>query len=199
MELRKSFLIYMGMLSAIQHGPAVYKDIKCVEPEPGYVLQLIRYFTATEIQKECPAPEDIAWRFGYEVICIVVCVLLTQMIAYAPSIGNTARRSLSKARNWIKRPWRCRYCGSAPCQVLRKSTSDQLVPRREDSGDHSERSNAMMLFNCGLEVSTLLSKELPQDDLYWERRFCRTFEEKHLCLFPLCIQRHINSLYPAPN
>ncbi|XP_060083090.1 uncharacterized protein LOC132562362 [Ylistrum balloti] len=57
----------------------------------------------------------------------------------------------------------------------------------------------MEMFSYGLELSMVLTKELSRDDFYMERKFCHQFEEKHMVLFPLCIQRQINHWYPVPH
>ncbi|XP_060067954.1 uncharacterized protein LOC132548148 [Ylistrum balloti] len=199
---RISFLIFIILLCAIREGPTTYKDLGCVEPEHGYVHRLIQYFTATKIEKLCPTHMDLVCRIGYEVFSIIICMLITLLLVSVPSIGialkNRLSRMVSMAQEWKNRVFRCRYCGTNPCQVKRRSTWLKLRPPSNNNDNYSERSNAMMLYNCGLEVSTLLTKELPQDDTYWERRFCQTFEEKHMRLFPLCIQRQIDNSYPVP-
>ncbi|XP_021341809.1 uncharacterized protein LOC110442493 [Mizuhopecten yessoensis] len=198
----KLFLIYVVMMSAVHRGPAVYRDLTCVELEPGYTKRFFQYFTATEIEKVCPTSADLTWRIGNEVFCTLLCVLLTLLLGYAPSIRKSAKERWSAmvlmVRAWWNRPSRCRHCGTVPCQVKRRSFWKPSGSRKRDKANFAKRSEAMMLFNYGLELSVVLTKELPQDNLYWERKFCQRFEEAHMVLFPLCIQRQINYWYPVP-
>ncbi|OWF45226.1 hypothetical protein KP79_PYT20909 [Mizuhopecten yessoensis] len=173
-----------------------------VEPVTGYAQRLFHYFTATAVEKVCPTPAGLAWRIGNEVFWILLCVILSVLLRYAPSVGASAKEKWSAivtiVHEWRTRPSQCRYCGTAPCQVKRRSLWKPSGYRKRDKVNFAERSNAMMLFNYGLELSIVLTKELPQDDLYWQRKFCQRFGEEHMVLFPLCIQRHINYWYPIP-
>ncbi|XP_021357915.1 uncharacterized protein LOC110453329 isoform X1 [Mizuhopecten yessoensis] len=183
------FLIYVVvMLSAMQQGPAVYRNLTCVEPEPGY----------NQAEKVCPTPVTLTWRLGNEVFCTLLCVLLALLFGFAPSIVKSAKEKWSMFQEWRARPSICRHCGTAPCQVKRRCLWKPSKSRKRDKANFAERSKAMMLFNYGLAFSFELTMELPLDDLYWERRFCDQFEEKHMVLFPLCIQRQINYWYPVP-
>ncbi|XP_033741555.1 uncharacterized protein LOC117328195 [Pecten maximus] len=196
------FLIFVVMLSAMHQGPAAYRDFTCVEPEPGYAKRLFYYFTSRDVERICPAGADLIWRIGKEVFITLLLVLITLLLGYAPSIRNGAKEKwttmFSMFQAWRTRPSRCRHCGTAPCQVKRRSLWKPSGSRRKDEANFAKRSNAMMLFNYGLELSVVLTKELPQDDTYWERKFCHNFEEKHMVLFPLCIRRQIDYWYPVP-
>ncbi|OWF37295.1 hypothetical protein KP79_PYT12682 [Mizuhopecten yessoensis] len=186
----------MASARASERGPA------SVEPEPGYAPRLFHYFTASGIEKVCPAPADLIRRIGNEVFCILLSKLLALLLGYVPSIGNIAREKwsamVSMFQGWRARPSRCRHCGTTPCQVKMKCLWMPSGPRKRSKANFTERSKAMMLFSYGLELSVQLTKELPQDDLYWQRKFCDQFEEKHMVLFPLCIQRQVNLWYPVP-
>ncbi|XP_021349638.1 uncharacterized protein LOC110447961 [Mizuhopecten yessoensis] len=198
----KSFLMFLVMLSAMRLGPTAYKDLTCVEPVHGYAQRVVHFFTASEIEKVCPTHLDVACQIGNDALCTLFSKLLTLLVVHMSWIGNTLTKKwssmVSKAQEWKNRRPLCGYCGTAPCQVLRRSKWHPSGPRERDEANFSERSNAMMLFNCGLEVSTILTKELPQDELYWTRRSCQKFEEEQLSLFPLCIQRQIDLWYPVP-
>ncbi|XP_060068721.1 uncharacterized protein LOC132548843 [Ylistrum balloti] len=198
----KLLLLFVVMLSTIHQGPAAYRDLTCVEPEPGYVKRFYHYVTANEIKKECPTPADLILRIGHEMFYTLVCVLLTLLLGNAPSLGNRIREAVSaiflKFKEWRTRPSRCPHCGTVPCQIKRKSLWKPSGSRKKDKANFAERAKAMKLFNYGLELSVVLTKELPRDSLYWERKFCHQFEEKHMVLFPLCIQRQINYWYPLP-
>ncbi|XP_021367023.1 uncharacterized protein LOC110459209 [Mizuhopecten yessoensis] len=196
------FLIFVVMLCAVHQGPAAYRDLTCVEPEPRYAQKLFHYFTVSGIEKVCVTPAYPTRRIGNEVFCILLSKLLALLLGYVPSIGHIAREKwsamVSMFQGWRASPSLCRHCGTVPCQVKRKCLWMPSGPRKKDKANSAERSKAMMLFSYGLELSVQLTKELPQDDLYWQRRFCDRFEEKHMVLFPLCIQRQINLWYPVP-
>ncbi|XP_060068772.1 uncharacterized protein LOC132548890 [Ylistrum balloti] len=198
----KLLLLFMVMLSTVHQGPAAYRDLMCVEPDPGYMKRFYHYVTANGIKKECSAPVDIFLRIGHEVFYTLMCVFLTLFLGYVPSLGNKAKQALSailsKFKEWRTRPSRCPHCGTVPCQIKRRSLWKPSGSRKKDKGNFAERAKAMELFNYGLELSVVLTKELPRDDLYWRRKFCHQFEEKHMVLFPLCIQRQINYWYPVP-
>ncbi|OWF41089.1 hypothetical protein KP79_PYT21024 [Mizuhopecten yessoensis] len=198
----KLFLIFVVMLCAMHQGPAVYRDLTCVEPETGYAKRLFYYFTASEIEKICPTVTKLTWRFGNEVFYNLLCVLLTLLLGYAPSVGKIVKEKMSAAvsmfQEWRARPSLCRHCGTAPCQVKRRSLLKPSVTRKKDKANFAKRSNVMMLFYYGLELSVVLTKEMPWNDLYLERKFVQHFEEEHMVLFPLCIQRQINYWYPVP-
>ncbi|XP_021352849.1 uncharacterized protein LOC110449981 [Mizuhopecten yessoensis] len=196
------FLIFVVMMCAMHQGPAVYRDLTCVEPEPGHAKRLFYYFTASEIEKVCPTVTDLTWRIGNVVFYNLLCVLLTLLLGYASSIREIVKEKWSAAvsmfREWITHPSLCRHCGAAPCQVKRRSLWNPSGTRKKDKANFAKRSNAMMLFYYGLDLSVVLIKELPWNDLYWKRKFVQHFEEEHMVLFPLCIQRHINYWYPVP-
>ncbi|XP_021359471.1 uncharacterized protein LOC110454337 [Mizuhopecten yessoensis] len=196
------FLVFVVTLCAMHQGPAVYRDLTCVEPEPGYAKRLFYYFTASEIKKVCPTVTDLTWRIGNEVFYNLLCVLLTLLLGYGPSIGKIVKEKWSAAvsmfREWRARPSLCRHCGTAPCQVKRISLWKPSGTRKKDEANFAKRSNAMMLFYYGLEWSVVLTKELPWNDLYLKRKFVQHFEEEHMVLFPVCIQRQINYWYPVP-
>ncbi|XP_060066050.1 uncharacterized protein LOC132546350 [Ylistrum balloti] len=198
----RSFLLFVVMLSAIQQGPAVYRGLVCVEPEPGYVQRLYHYFTASEFEKVCPTPADITLRIGNEILFTLLCTLVSLLLRNTPTIGRFARKgcstTMSMIHEWRTRPSRCPHCGTVPCQVKRRSLWKPSGSRKSDKANFAQRAKAMALFNYGLELSVVLTKELPLDDLYWRRKFCHQFEEKHMVLFPLCIQRQINYWYPVP-
>ncbi|XP_021339039.1 uncharacterized protein LOC110440346 [Mizuhopecten yessoensis] len=196
------FLIFVVMMCAMHQGPAVYRELTCVEPEPGYAKRLFYYFTASEIGKVCPTVTDLTWRIGIEVFYNLMSVLLILLLGYAPSIGKIAKEKWSAAvsmfQEWRARPSLCRHCGSAPCQVKRRYLWKSSGTRKKDRANFAKRSNAMMLFYYGLESSVVLTKELPWNDLYLEKKFVQHFEEEHMVLFPLCIQRQINYWSPVP-
>ncbi|XP_021357367.1 uncharacterized protein LOC110452931 [Mizuhopecten yessoensis] len=198
----KLFLIFVVMMCAMHQGPAVYRDLTCVEPEPGYAKRLFYYFNAGEIVKVCPTVADLTSRIGNEVFCYLLCVLLTLLLGYAPSIGKVVKEKWSAAvsmfQEWRARPSICRHCGTAPCQVKRRSLWKPTGSCKRDKANFAKRSNAMMLFYYGLELSIVLTKELPWNDLHWERKFVQHFEEEHMVLFPVCIQRQIDYWYPVP-
>ncbi|XP_060065492.1 uncharacterized protein LOC132545839 [Ylistrum balloti] len=198
----KLLLLFVVMLTTIHQGPAAYRDIMCVEPEPGYLNRFYHYVTANEIKKVCPTPADLILRIGHEMFYTLMCVFLTLFMGYAPSLGNGVKQTLlatfAKFKEWRTRPSRCPHCETAPCQAKRRSLWKPSGSRKRDKANFAERAKAMELFNYGLELSVVLTKELPRDDLYWERKFCHQFEEKHMVLFPLCIQRQINYWYPVP-
>ncbi|XP_033741987.1 uncharacterized protein LOC117328652 [Pecten maximus] len=131
-----------------------------------------------------------------------MCAPMTMLFANASSIGNSAKRKwksmVSMFQEWRARPSTCRSCGTVPCQVERKTPWKPSTSLQKDKKNFSERSKAMLLFNYGLELSVVLTKELPQDDLYWKRKMCGHFEEEHMVIFPRCIQRQINNWYPVP-
>ncbi|OWF38794.1 hypothetical protein KP79_PYT16678 [Mizuhopecten yessoensis] len=141
-------------------------------------------------------------RIGNEGFYNLLCVLLTLLLGFAPSIGQIVKEKCSAAvsmfQEWRARPSLCRHCGTAPCQVKRRSLWKPSGTRKKDKANFAKRSNAMMLFYCGLDLSVVLNKELPLDDLYWKRKLVQHFEEEHMVFFPLCIQRHINYWYPVP-
>ncbi|OWF56589.1 uncharacterized protein LOC110445794 [Mizuhopecten yessoensis] len=196
------FLIFVVMTCALSQGPAVYRDLTCVEPEPGYAKRLFYYFTASEIEKICPTVTDLTWRIGNEVFYNLLCVLLTLLLGYAPLVGKVVKEKWSAAvlmfREWRARLSLCRHCGTAPCQIKRRSLWKPSGTREKDKANFAKRSNAMMLFYYGLELSVVLTKELPWNDLYLERKFVQHFEEEHMALFPVCIQGQINYWYPVP-
>lgn len=192
-------LVYAGVVIFFDNGASAYRTLTCVEPEPGFLSRLNHYITGTEVPKVCLTRPEIVKRC---VVCLLAYGFLICIILLIPYIRPTCRYimgSLSKARQWIIGPRRCPHCRTDPCQVMRKSTLNQLNQHNRKIGILAERSIAMMVFNCGLEVSTLLTTELAQDDQYLERRLCQNqFEEKHMELFPVCIQKHINKFYPLP-
>ncbi|XP_033739566.1 uncharacterized protein LOC117326879 [Pecten maximus] len=198
----KLFLIFVVILSAMHQGPAAYRDLTCVEPEPGYAKRLFYYLAAREVERACPARADLIWRIGSEVFCNLLCVLITLLLGYAPSIRNSARERwssmVSMIKEWRARPSKCRHCGTVPCQAKRRLLWMPSRSRKRNKANLHERSKAMLLFSYGLELSVQLTKELPQDGLYWKRKFCNPFEEKDMALFPLCIQRQINVWFPLP-
>ncbi|XP_021356683.1 uncharacterized protein LOC110452455 [Mizuhopecten yessoensis] len=198
----KLFLIFVVMMCAMHQGPAVYRDLTCVEPEPGYAKRLFYYFNAGEIEKVCPTVADLTSRIGNEVFCNLLCVLLTLLLGYALLIGKVVKEKWSAAvsmfQEWRARASICRHCGTAPCQVKRRSLWKPSGTRKKDKANLAKRSNAMMLFYYGLELSVVLTKELPWNDLYSERKLVQHFEEEHIVLFPVCIQRQINYWYPVP-
>ncbi|OWF55966.1 hypothetical protein KP79_PYT23037 [Mizuhopecten yessoensis] len=173
-----------------------------MEPEPGYAKRLFYYFTASEIEKVCPTVTDLTWRIRTAVFYCLLWMLLTLMLGYAPSIGKTVKEKLSAAvsmfQEWRACPSLCRHCGTAPCQVKRRSLWKPSGTRKKDKANFTKRSNAMMLFYYGLDLSAVLTKKLRWNDLYLERKLVQHFEEEHLRLFPLCIQRHINYWHPVP-
>ncbi|XP_060075011.1 uncharacterized protein LOC132554716 [Ylistrum balloti] len=197
-----SFLLFVVMLSVMQQGPAVYSDLVCVEPEPGYVQRFYHYFSASEFEKACPTTADITLQIGNEIMCTLFCTLVSLLLRNAPAIGKCIRKGystvMSMIHEWRTRPSRCPHCGTVPCQAKRRSLWKPSGSRKRDKANFAERAKAMELFNYGLELSVVLTKELPRDDLYWQRKFCHQFEEKHMVLFPLCIQRQINYWYPVP-
>ncbi|XP_021379095.1 uncharacterized protein LOC110466713 isoform X2 [Mizuhopecten yessoensis] len=172
-----------------------------VEPELGYAKRLFHYLNAGEIEQVCPTVANLTWRIGMEVFYNLLCVLLTLLLRYAPSVGKIVKEKWSAAvsmfREWRSRPSLCRHCGTAPCQVKRRSLWKPSGTRKEDKANFAKRSNAMMLFYYGLELSEVLTKELPWKELYLERKFVQHFEEEHVVLFPVCIQRQINYWYPV--
>ncbi|XP_033733666.1 uncharacterized protein LOC117322831 [Pecten maximus] len=202
----KIFLIFMVILNVMQQSPAAYRDLTCVEPEPGYTKRMLYYFTAREVEKACPTQVDLILRIGNEVFCTFLCGIVSLMLAYtyvyAPLIGNCAKKRWTVMvfmfQAWRTRRSLCRFCGTSPCQAKRTSWK-RFRPRIKNVTEFEERSNAMRLFSLGLELSVDLTKELPRDELYWARKYCDQFEEDHMVLFPLCIQRQINDWYPVPH
>ncbi|XP_069107531.1 uncharacterized protein [Argopecten irradians] len=194
MDIKLSIILVV-MLSALHQGPATYTDLMCVEHETGYTERLFHYFAETEIER-CLRQAEILWRMVNAVLCNIICITL--LLGHAPLIKKRWIAMVAKFKEWRTRPKFCRHCGTTPCQVKRKSLWKPSGPRKRDEANFKERSNAMMLFRYGLELSVVLTKELPQDDLYWQRQFCNKFEEKHMVLFPLCIQRQINYWFPVP-
>ncbi|XP_060066392.1 uncharacterized protein LOC132546691 [Ylistrum balloti] len=196
------FLLFVVMLSVMHQGPGIYQGLVCVEPEPGYVQRFYHYLTASEFEKVCPTSVDVAMRIGNEVLCTLLCALVSLLLRNAPAVGRRVRKGystmMSMIHEWRTRPSRCPHCGTVPCQVKRRSLWKPSGSRKRDKANFAERAKAMKLFNYGLELSVVLTKELPRDDLYWRRKFCHQFEEKHMVLFPLCIQRQINYWYPVP-
>ncbi|XP_060067407.1 uncharacterized protein LOC132547641 [Ylistrum balloti] len=198
----RSFLLFVVMLSAIQQGPAVYRGLVCVEPAPGYVQRFYHYFAASEFEKICPTSADIALQIGNEILCTLLCTLVSLLLRNIPAIGRFTRKGcstmMSMIHEWRTRPSRCPHCGTVPCQVKRRSLWKPSGSRKIDKANFTQRAKAMELFNYGLELSVVVTKEIPRDDFYWQRKFCHQFEEKHMVLFPLCIQRQINYWYPVP-
>ncbi|XP_069131807.1 uncharacterized protein [Argopecten irradians] len=174
----------------------------CVEPEPRFAQRMFLHFMAGEVPRICPTRLDIVWRVGNEVFCTLLSILVTLLLGQAASIGNNVYKRYtvmaSTFKEWRNRPSQCRHCGTVPCQVKRRSLWKPSVPHKREEDNFARRSNAMQMFSYGLELSVILTKELPQDDIYWQRKFCQYFEEKHLVLFPVCIQRQINYWYPLP-
>ncbi|OWF42703.1 hypothetical protein KP79_PYT15782 [Mizuhopecten yessoensis] len=170
-----------------------------VEPEPGYAKRLFYYFTTSEIEKVCPTVTELTWRIGNEVFYNLLCVLLTLLLSYATLVGKIVKEKWSAAvsmfQEWRARPSLCRHCGTAPCQVKRRSVWKLAGTRKKDKANFA---NAMMLFYYGLDLSVVLTKELPWNELHRKRKFIQHFEEEPMVLFPLCIQRHINYWYPVP-
>ncbi|XP_021347679.1 uncharacterized protein LOC110446724, partial [Mizuhopecten yessoensis] len=101
----KIFLIFVVMMCAMHQGPAVYRDLTCVEPEPGYAKRLFYYFNAGEIEKVCPKAADLTLRIGNEIVCNLLCVLLTLLLGYAPSIGKVVKEKWSAAVSMFQE-WR---------------------------------------------------------------------------------------------
>ncbi|XP_060080862.1 uncharacterized protein LOC132560219 [Ylistrum balloti] len=196
----KLFLIFVVMLSAMHQGPAVYREYTCVEPEPGYLKRLLSYFSGREIENVCPTLTDLIMRNINGIFTSVLLMVLPLLLGYV--VGNAIKEKssiiFSTFLEWKTSPSLCRHCGTAPCLAKRRYLWKPSGSRKRDKANFAERSNAMLLFNYGLELSVMLTKELPQDDLYWERKFCHQFKEKHMALFPLCIQRQINYWYPVP-
>ncbi|XP_021340782.1 uncharacterized protein LOC110441839 isoform X2 [Mizuhopecten yessoensis] len=178
------FLIFVVMMCAMHQGPTVYRGLTCVEPEPGYAKRLFYYFTASEIEKVCPTVTALTRRFGNEVFYNLLCVLLTLLLGYASLVGKVVKEKWSAAvsmfQKWRARPSLCRHCGTAPCQVKRRSLWKPSGTRKKDKANFAKRSNAMMLFYYGLELSVVLTKELPWNDLYLQRKLVQHFEEKHM-------------------
>ncbi|XP_033739590.1 uncharacterized protein LOC117326898 [Pecten maximus] len=98
----KLFLIFVVILSAMHQGPASYRDLTCVEPEPGYTQRMLSFLTAREFERICPARAVLIWRIGSEVFCNLLCVLITLLLGYAPSIRNSARERWSFMVSMIK-------------------------------------------------------------------------------------------------
>ncbi|XP_069142728.1 uncharacterized protein [Argopecten irradians] len=197
MDIRLSIILVV-MLSAIHQGPATYTDLMCVEHETGFAEKLFHYFAGTEIERRCPRQADVLWRMVNEVLCNIFCILTTLLLGHAPLIKKKWAIMATKFQKWRTRPRFCRHCGTIPCQVKRRSLWKPSGSRKRDEANLKERSKAMRLFHYGLELSVVLTKELPPDDHYWQRKFCDKFEEEHMVLFPLCIQRQINEWYPLP-
>ncbi|XP_069133262.1 uncharacterized protein [Argopecten irradians] len=201
----KLFLIFLVIISVVQQGPAASKGIMCVEPELGYTKIISNYFTATDFRKACPTQGDLLWTIGNEAFCTILCGIVSLVIsyshAYAPLVGKRSkerwRTVCSMFREWRARRSLCRYCGTDPCQAKRASWK-RFEPRVWNLVDFEKRSHAMRMFSQGFQLSVELTKELPCDELYWARKFCDYFEEEHLALFPLCVQRQINAWYPVP-
>ncbi|XP_069136740.1 uncharacterized protein [Argopecten irradians] len=82
----------------------------------------------------------------------------------------------------------CRHCGTIPCQVKRRSLWKPSESRKRDKANFEERSKAMRLFHYGLELSVVLTKELPRDDHYCQRKFVTNLRRSTW-----------TSLYPAQN
>ncbi|XP_069136867.1 uncharacterized protein [Argopecten irradians] len=196
MDIRLSIILVV-MLSVIHQGPSTYTDLMCVERESGYSERLFHYFAGTEI-KGCPRKADLLWRMVNEVLCNILCLLVTLLMGHASLIKKKWNVMTTKLQKWRTRPTLCRHCGTIPCQVKRRSLWKPSGSRKRDKANFKERSKAMRLFNYGLELSVVLTKELPRDDHYWQRKFCDKFEEEHMVLFPLCIQRQINTWFPIP-
>ncbi|XP_033743816.1 uncharacterized protein LOC117329786 isoform X2 [Pecten maximus] len=198
----KVLLMSLALMSAIHQLPSVYQYFTCVESEPGYLSATLNYLAGTEAENICPAPADVLWGIGTEVVCNLMCAPMTMLFANASSIGNSAKRKwksmVSMFKDWRARPSTCRSCGTSPCQVERKRLWQPSESRHRSKTNFSERSKAMLLFNYGLELSADLTKELPKDDLYWQRKMCAHFKEEHMVLFPKCIQRQINNWFPVP-
>ncbi|XP_069109216.1 uncharacterized protein [Argopecten irradians] len=198
----RSFLLFVATMGAMQQGPALYWDLMCVEPDPGFAVNMFNYLTSSEPASVCPASADILSRVGTEMFWYLVCVLMSLLLVSVCSIGKSVKRKwsgmVSRVQEWRARPSPCRHCGTAPCLVERRALWKPSGPGKKSEANFAERSKAMLLFNCGLELSTDLTKELPQDDLYWERKSCDSFEEEQMVLFPKCIRRQIDYWYPVP-
>ncbi|OWF48915.1 hypothetical protein KP79_PYT12475 [Mizuhopecten yessoensis] len=89
-------------------------------------------------------------RIGYKVIFNLLCVLPTLLLGHAPSVGKVIKEKWSAAvsmfQEWRARLPLCRHCGTAPCQVKRRSLWKPSGTRKKDKANFAKRSNAMMLF-----------------------------------------------------
>ncbi|XP_069107130.1 uncharacterized protein [Argopecten irradians] len=202
----KILLIFMVILCAAQQGPVAYRGFTCVEPEVGYMERMINYFVARKVEKTCPTHGALLLRIGNEVFCTVLCAITSLILVYtymyALLVGNHARK-FWKAIGVMFREWRarrslCRFCGTDPCQARRTSWRRHEARMLNHMVDFEKRSHAMWMFSLGLELSATLTKELPRDEKYWARKYCADFQEEHMALFPLCVQRQINAWYPLP-
>ncbi|XP_069107161.1 uncharacterized protein, partial [Argopecten irradians] len=159
-----------------------------------------------KVEKTCPTHGALLLRIGNEVFCTVLCAITSLILVYtymyALLVGNHARK-FWKAIGVIFREWRarrslCRFCGTDPCQARRTSWRRHEARMLNHMVDFEKRSHAMWMFSLGLELSATLTKELPRDEKYWARKYCADFQEEHMALFPLCVQRQINAWYPLP-
>ncbi|XP_069109634.1 uncharacterized protein [Argopecten irradians] len=201
----KLFLIFLVIICVVQQGPVAYRGITCVEPEPGYTKIILNYLTARDFPKACPTHGYLLLTIGNEVFYTmlrgIVSLMIVYAYVYAPLIGKRTKQRWrtvrSMFREWRARRSLCRFCGTDPCQAKRASWK-RFEPRVWNVVDFEKRAHAMKMFSQGLELSVDLTKELPRDELYWARKYRDYFEEEHLALFPLCVQRQINAWYPLP-
>ncbi|XP_069129014.1 uncharacterized protein [Argopecten irradians] len=195
---KRLLLTWLAMVGTMHQAPAIYRDLICEEPELGFAIKMLYRLTGSEVERVCPAPCDIIWRIGEEAFWNVLCVLMTMLLTYATSIGESAKKKIKEYRDWRARPVRCQDCGTTPCQVERKTLWKPVGSRKREMANLSHRSKAMRLFSDGLELSVMLTKELPEDELYWQRKCYDQFGEDQVKLFPRCIRKKLDYWYPIP-
>ncbi|XP_069129015.1 uncharacterized protein [Argopecten irradians] len=171
---KRLLLTWLAMVGTMHQAPAIYRDLICEEPELGFAIKMLYRLTGSEVERVCPAPCDIIWRIGEEAFWNVL------------------------YRDWRARPVRCQDCGTTPCQVERKTLWKPVGSRKREMANLSHRSKAMRLFSDGLELSVMLTKELPEDELYWQRKCYDQFGEDQVKLFPRCIRKKLDYWYPIP-
>ncbi|XP_033760739.1 uncharacterized protein LOC117342650 [Pecten maximus] len=199
-----SFVVLVAMLYIMYYAPAMYWELTCVEPEPGYAQRLLHFFIGTEIKKLCPKPIFFTWNIGKDIYNAVVSAITNVMIGWIlRCFGKFVHKRLflvvSRILKWKLHTPHCSYCGTSPCQVDRRRFWKPSEPRPRVRANLVERSNVMKRFSRELELCVEMTNELPQDYTYWVRKFCQRFGEEQLILFPLCIQRQINYWYPLPH
>ncbi|XP_060062628.1 uncharacterized protein LOC132543175 [Ylistrum balloti] len=101
----KLFLIFVVILSAVYQGPAVYRNLTCVEYELGYVERMLYYLTTREMVTICPTRADLIWRIGNEVFCTFLSVLLTLILSYTPLVENITKERSSAVVTMFQK-WR---------------------------------------------------------------------------------------------
>ncbi|XP_069133263.1 uncharacterized protein [Argopecten irradians] len=196
----KLFLIFLVIICVVQQGPVAYRGITWFSSGARarkYTKNTsTNYFTRTPDFRKTIGKEGILYHSLWNCVSgdfLLTCVRTTSWKALQRKMENR----LFHVQGMESSSLLCRYCGTDPCQAKRASWK-RFEPRVWNLVDFEKRSHAMRRFSQGLQLSVELTKELPCDELYWARKFCDYFEEEHLALFPLCVQRQINAWYPVP-